>query len=64
MKPHRYPIIIPRRLIDKTVGMVAFDGEQFTLDNGKSYPAEALVDMRFGAIGYPARALWSCLSFF
>lgn len=64
MKPHRYPIIIPRRLIDKTVGMVAFDGEQFTLDNGKSYPAGALADMRFGAIGYPARALWSFLSFF
>ena len=63
MKPHRYPIIIPRRLIDKTVGMVAFDGEQFTLDNGKSYPAEALADMHFGAIGYPARTLWSLLLF-
>ena len=63
MKPHRYPIIIPRRLIDKTVGMVAFDGEQFTLDSGKSYPAEALADTRFGAIGYPARALWSLLLF-
>ena len=64
MTTYRYPIIIPRRLIDKTVGMVVFDGKQFTLDNGKSYPAEALVDMRFGAIGYPARALWSFLSFF
>lgn len=63
MTTYRYPIIIPRRLIDKTVGMVAFDGEQFTLDNGKSYPAEALADMRFGAIGYPARALWSLLLF-
>ena len=64
MTTYRYPIIIPRRLIDKTVGMVAFDGEQFTLDSGKSYPAEALADMHFGAIGYPARALWSFLSFF
>lgn len=63
MTTYRYPIIIPRRLIDKTVGMVAFDGKQFTLDNGKSYPAEALADMHFGAIGYPARALWSFLLF-
>lgn len=63
MTTYRYPIIIPRRLIDKTVGMVAFDGEQFTLDNGKSYPAGALADMRFGAIGYPARTLWSLLLF-
>ena len=63
MTTYRYPIIIPRRLIDKTVGMVAFDGEQFTLDSGKSYPAEALADMHFGAIGYPARTLWSLLLF-
>ena len=63
MTTYRYPIIIPRRLIDKTVGMVAFDGEQFTLDNGKSYPAEALADMRFGAIGHPTRDLWSFLLF-
>ena len=63
MTTYRYPIIIPRRLIDKTVGMVAFDGKQFTLDNGKSYPAEALADMHFGAIGYPARTLWSLLLF-
>ena len=63
MTTYRYPIIIPRRLIDKTVGMVAFDGEQFTLDNGKSYPAGTLADMRFGAIGYPARTLWSLLLF-
>ena len=63
MTTYRYPIIIPRRLIDKTVGMVVFDGKQFTLDNGKSYPAEALADMRFGAIGYPARTLWSFLLF-
>ena len=63
MTTYRYPIIIPRRLIDKTVGMVVFDGEQFTLDNGKSYPAEALADMHFGAIGYPARTLWSLLLF-
>ena len=63
MTTYRYPIIIPRRLIDKTVGMVAFDGEQFTLDSGKNYPAEALADMHFGAIGYPARTLWSLLLF-
>ena len=63
MTTYRYPIIIPRRLIDKTVGMAVFDGKQFTLDNGKSYPAEALSDMRFGAIGYPARTLWSFLLF-
>ena len=63
MTTYRYPIIIPRRLIDKTIGMVVFDGKQFTLDNGKSYPAEALADMHFGAIGYPARALWSFLLF-
>lgn len=63
MTTYRYPIIIPRRLMDKTVGMVVFDGKQFTLDNGKSYPAEALADMHFGAIGYPARTLWSLLLF-
>ena len=63
MTTYRYPIIIPRRLIDKTVGMVVFDGKQFTLDSGKSYPAEALADMHFGAIGYPARTLWSLLLF-
>ena len=63
MTTYRYPIIIPRRLMDKTVGMAVFDGKQFTLDNGKTYPAEALADMRFGAIGYPARALWSFLLF-
>ena len=63
MTTYRYPIIIPRRLIDKTVGMAVFDGKQFNLDNGKRYPAEALSDMRFGAIGYPARTLWSFLLF-
>ena len=63
MTLYRYPIIIPRRLIDKTIGMAVFDGKQFTLDSGKSYPTEALADMRFGAIGHPARDLWSLLLF-
>ena len=60
---HRYPIIIPRRFIDKTVGMAVFDGTQFILHGNKYYPAGALTDMRFGAIGHPARDLWSFLLF-